>query len=184
MHPLTLFVESESSATSSSVLERSPIDMPGGRIADGQESMTKAPWSSSRSALSSGQGTRRLTQQDPQPSPSSSRTPLRSSRFPPTSIPMHHPSTSPHHIRATQKASRPSPEAQTQETQTIHQVQLPSNPAPPVQVLTTEANMEAWHRSPGFRGFMGWLKRRCEKIKGERTRSGEYEGNSEVGVER
>lgn len=45
-------------------------------------------------------------------------------------------------------------------------VELPRNPAKPVQCLTTDEAMLKWHRSAGFAGFNGWLKRRCERIKG------------------
>lgn len=56
--------------------------------------------------------------------------------------------------------ARPTPSAREEE------IVLPSLPAPPAQILTSEANVAAWPRTPGYRGYVGWLKKRCESIRG------------------
>jgi serine/threonine-protein phosphatase 2A activator len=62
-----------------------------------------------------------------------------------------------------------------------HTIVLPDNPAPPQQILVTDAALLQWHRSPGFRAFWGWITRRCDRIKGKETLEGDYAGSSTVG---
>lgn len=50
-----------------------------------------------------------------------------------------------------------------------HQVAMSmdeAGPSRPRQILRTEANVQAWPGTPGFRAFWGWVQRRCERIKG------------------
>jgi len=61
----------------------------------------------------------------------------------------------------------PPPPAESEE------IVLPSDPDPPAQILTTEKNVAAWPKTPGYRGYIGWLKKRCESIRGR----GIVEGN-------
>ncbi|WVW81825.1 hypothetical protein I302_103822 [Kwoniella bestiolae CBS 10118] len=58
-------------------------------------------------------------------------------------------------------------------------IYLPANPAPPRQCLTTDSAVAQWHTSPGFQAFWGWIKRRCERLKGKEILRGEYQGDSQ-----
>ncbi|WRT63817.1 uncharacterized protein IL334_000742 [Kwoniella shivajii] len=58
-------------------------------------------------------------------------------------------------------------------------VYLPTNPVLPRPCLTTDSAVSQWHSSPGFQGFWGWIKRRCERIKGKEILRGDYHGDSE-----
>lgn len=117
----------------------------------------------------------------PRAGPSASRAmpppPMPSTRAPrpppPTSTPPRRVSPP---ITTTTRHSPPHPEAPADA------VLLPSNPAPPAPVLRGEAAVEAWPQSAGYRGFIDWLRRRCERIKGKPIIDGEaaYEGAGEV----
>lgn len=49
---------------------------------------------------------------------------------------------------------------------------LPTDPAPPAPVLTSEKNVAQWPLTPGYQAFMAWLKRRCDRIRGQSIRRG------------
>jgi serine/threonine-protein phosphatase 2A activator len=61
-----------------------------------------------------------------------------------------------------------------------HAVMLPSDPATPAQILTSQSNVDLWPTTPGFKGFWGWVQRRCERIKGREIMAGTYESSSDV----
>jgi serine/threonine-protein phosphatase 2A activator len=61
------------------------------------------------------------------------------------------------------------------------EISLPSDPAPPAQVLTTDAAVAAWPQTPGYRGYILWLRRRCERIRGRSIVEGKA-GASGVGA--
>nr|XP_019014526.1 serine/threonine-protein phosphatase 2A activator 1 [Kwoniella pini CBS 10737]OCF53307.1 serine/threonine-protein phosphatase 2A activator 1 [Kwoniella pini CBS 10737] len=58
-------------------------------------------------------------------------------------------------------------------------VYLPTNPAIPRQCLNTDSAVSQWHTTPGYQAFWGWIKRRCERIRGKDILRGEYQGSSE-----
>jgi hypothetical protein len=62
------------------------------------------------------------------------------------------------------------------------EILLPVEPAKPQPILTTESTVAQWPTTPGFQAFWGWIKRRCERIKGKDILSGDYNGTSEVGT--
>ncbi|KAL7418719.1 Serine/threonine-protein phosphatase 2A activator 1 [Cryptotrichosporon argae] len=53
-------------------------------------------------------------------------------------------------------------------------VLLPSDPALPVRRLTTNAAVAQWPLTPGYRGFVGWLRRRCARVRGRGVLVGDY----------
>lgn len=55
-----------------------------------------------------------------------------------------------------------------------------SAPAVPIQCLTTEEAVRRWSSSPGLMGFTGWLRRRCEKIRGREIMDDGWGGSSIV----
>ncbi|GMK59923.1 hypothetical protein CspeluHIS016_0901400 [Cutaneotrichosporon spelunceum] len=59
---------------------------------------------------------------------------------------------------------------------------LPSSPAAPVPVLTTEDAVQDWPATAGYRGFIDWLRVRCERIRGRPIVVGPsaYDGASET----
>ncbi|WVR03592.1 hypothetical protein IAU60_000584 [Kwoniella sp. DSM 27419] len=58
-------------------------------------------------------------------------------------------------------------------------IYLPTDPAVPRPCLTTDTAVAQWHASPGFQAFWGWIRRRCERIKGREIVRGDYQGSSE-----
>lgn len=58
------------------------------------------------------------------------------------------------------------------EASSSRSVVLPSDPAPPRQILNTDYAVAQWHTTPGFRGFWGWTIRRCDRIKGKQIMEG------------
>ena len=61
-------------------------------------------------------------------------------------------------------------------------ITFPDDPAPPQQVLLTDAAVLQWHRSPGFRAFWGWTTRRCDRIKGKDILEGDFAASSPVSL--
>ena len=66
------------------------------------------------------------------------------------------------------------------EASSSRSVVLPSDPAPPRQILTTDTAVAQWHTTPGFRGFWGWTTRRCDRIKGKQIMEGSNDSTSVV----
>ncbi|WOO76907.1 Serine/threonine-protein phosphatase 2A activator 1 [Vanrija pseudolonga] len=60
-------------------------------------------------------------------------------------------------------------------------IELPSDPFAPAPLLTTEAGVQAWPRTPGYQAFNGWLKARCGSIKGKEIIPGS-DGAGPIGV--
>ncbi|WWC85833.1 uncharacterized protein L201_000700 [Kwoniella dendrophila CBS 6074] len=58
-------------------------------------------------------------------------------------------------------------------------IYLPTSPALPRLCLSSESAVSEWQTTPGFQAFWGWIKRRCERIKGKEILRGEYQGDSE-----
>ncbi|KAL1413219.1 Serine/threonine-protein phosphatase 2A activator 1 [Vanrija albida] len=46
-------------------------------------------------------------------------------------------------------------------------VELPADPFSPAPLLTTEAAVAEWPRTAGYQAYTGWLRRRCERIRGK-----------------
>lgn len=59
-------------------------------------------------------------------------------------------------------------------------VVLPSEPEEPAPILTNDVVVSQWPQTAGFQGFWGWIKRRCERIKGKSILRDDYSGNSTV----
>ena len=66
------------------------------------------------------------------------------------------------------------------EASSSRSVVLPSNPAPPRQILNTDTVVAQWHTTPGFRGFWGWTTRRCDTIRGKQIVEGSDDSTSVV----
>ncbi|ORY25088.1 protein phosphatase type 2A regulator [Naematelia encephala] len=60
---------------------------------------------------------------------------------------------------------QPPPLAGTKSSTSSH-VHLPSHPAAPAPILVTESIVAQWPTTPGFKGFWGWIKQRCDRIRG------------------
>ncbi|WWC58169.1 uncharacterized protein I303_100705 [Kwoniella dejecticola CBS 10117] len=58
-------------------------------------------------------------------------------------------------------------------------IYLPSDPAKPRPCLTNDSAVSQWHTTPGYQAFWGWIKRRCERIKGKEILRGQYHGDSQ-----
>lgn len=69
----------------------------------------------------------------------------------------------------------------TAESASRRSVLLPSDPAPPAPLLTTQHNVDLWPSTPGFKGFWGWVQRRCDRIRGREIVTGRYDTAAEVG---
>jgi hypothetical protein len=57
---------------------------------------------------------------------------------------------------------------------------LPTDPAIPQPVLTSERNVAAWPSTPGYQSFQAWLKQRCARIQGQPIRRGTEGVHAEV----
>ncbi|GFZ51999.1 PPIase PTPA-1 [Saitozyma sp. JCM 24511] len=73
----------------------------------------------------------------------------------------------------------PSLPSVTAETASRRSVLLPSDPAPPAPLLTTQHNVDLWPSTPGFKGFWGWVQRRCDRIRGREIVTGPHDTASE-----
>lgn len=49
---------------------------------------------------------------------------------------------------------------------------LPTDPAAPQPVLTSEGNVATWPNTPGYQSFQAWLKHRCSRVQGQPIRRG------------
>ncbi|BEJ12469.1 hypothetical protein CspHIS471_0209290 [Cutaneotrichosporon sp. HIS471] len=130
------------------------------------QSTTRAPWATGPSSRALPSQT---TTRAPKPLASTSMPPP-TSMLPPTSIP---------HRKHGHNAASPAAPALAG---LADAVVLPSNPAPPAPVLTTEDAVHAWPATPGYRGFIDWLRVRCERIRGRPIVDGPpaYDGASET----
>lgn len=80
------------------------------------------------------------------------------------------------------RRAQPSAATTTRPTPSTDAITFPDDPAPPQQVLLTDAAVLQWHRSPGFRAFWGWTTRRCDRIKGKDILEGDFAASSPVSL--
>jgi hypothetical protein len=87
---------------------------------------------------------------------------------------LHHPST----IMTSTTRMPPHPVPTSSAPLPSDEIFLPSNPEAPAQILTVESHVSEWPPTPGYRAFIGWLKQRCEQIRGRTI----IEGNEGASV--
>ncbi|WVQ80918.1 serine/threonine-protein phosphatase 2A activator 1 [Cryptococcus sp. DSM 104549] len=75
------------------------------------------------------------------------------------------------------RSSPPPPDHPENVAPDIKGISLPTIPAPPRPCLTTDALVDRWEKSDGFQCFWGWIRRRCERIKGKEVMRGPFDGS-------
>jgi hypothetical protein len=169
-HPLTIshHLSPFSQIMGSNELPPAVTARPGGGV---PQSTTRAPWASGPSSRAMPPPTATRVPRPPASTsmPPPTGMPPRTSMPPPTSVPR-------------RTAPQPAASATPTPGAPADAVVLPSNPAPPAPVLTTEDAVHTWPTTPGYRGFIDWLRVRCERIRGRPIVDGPvaYDGASEV----